>query len=251
MSLAVVERHGIGGNNPPSPIETTQDVMRELSDFMAETPVVQTVEQAKAATLWVERMRKTLQDLDDARKAEVGPLNQRVNDINETYRAVRNPAENILAEQRRRLTDYTLAEEAKRIAELRRLEDERAEAERIAREAEAREKEAKAGATMGEITDLAAVVVEADQSFSRFEKADRAVQRAEAATHVRLPSKLGGKALSLRTKETLKLDDWVAAINAMGVTEKIQEAVLSAARDYRKRNDKLPAGVSAEFTREI
>jgi hypothetical protein len=130
-----------------------------------------------------------------------------------------------------------------------------ADAEMEARRAEKAEREAKQNATLGEITDVAAAILDADDAFEQYAKADRAAQIAESQTHVRLPSQLGGKALSLREKELLIVTDMVAAVSTF-VTEDIgthhlHGAILTAARLYRKVKDKLPPGVKAEITRSI
>lgn len=241
----------IGHNHPPAPIELAREAVADLSKFLTDTPVIQDGKTAQAGSLLVERYRKTLADLEDARKAETGPLNEQVKNINERYRAVRSPIESVLNELRYRLTDYAAREEAKRIqeAEEARKAAELAEAE--ARLAEQREREAKESATFGEITDVAERVIEADAAFSRFQKAERAAAIAERDTTVRLASQLGGRALSMRSKETLVLESYSRAIKAIGKHEKIEAAILSAARDYRKQNGVLPDGVVAAIVRAI
>jgi hypothetical protein len=250
MSLAMQ-----GHNQPPSPIDYAREAMADLANFLTETPVIQTPEQAKQGSLFVERSRKTLQDLDDARKNEVSPLNERVKGINEQYRSVSGPMDNVLSELRRRLTDYAAREEARRLREAELARQAAADAEMEARRAEEAEREAKQNATLGEITDVAAAIVEADQSFSRFAKADRAAQIAESQTHVRLPSQLGGKALGLRTKETLIVDSPIHAVTSMSGTPEliaiINEAILAAARKCRRMYGNLPVGVRSETTRSI
>ncbi len=241
----------IGHNNPPSPIDSVREAIIDVGGFLKDNPVIETGEQAKHGSLYVERIRKTLQDAEDARKTEVGPLNEQVKDINERYRSARSPLETVLDELRRRLTDFAAREEAKRIkaAEEARLAAEAAEME--ARRAEEAEREAKENATFGEVTDVAAAVVEADQAFSVFQRADRAAAVAERDTVVRLPSQLGGRAMGLRIKETLTVDSALKAISEIGSHPKINEAILSAARDYRRKYGRLPAGVSASTSRSI
>jgi hypothetical protein len=241
-------------NNPPSPIDFAGVAMADLSGWLKNNPVIQTPEQAKEGALFVERSRKTLQDLDDARKKEVSPLNERVKGINEQYRSVGGPMANVLSELRRRLTDYTAREEARRIHAAELARQAAADAEMEARRAEEAEREAKQNATLGEITDVAAAIVAADQTFSDYAKADRAAQLAESQTHVRLASQLGGKALSLREKEILFLDDPRAAIDAICAAMPLgglHDAILTAARAYRKQNGVLPPGVRSEITRSI
>ena len=83
-----------------------------------------------------------------------------------------------------------------------------------------------------------------------FQKADREAARADKATHVKIGGGWGNS-VSLRTKETLVLVSYAKAITAIGPNDKIRDAILSAARDYRKEKGHLPEGVSAETTREI
>ena len=241
----------IGHNAPPSPIDYAREAMEDLNGFLTNNPVIDTTEQAKEGALYVERSRKTIQDLEDDRKKNVQPLNDKVKQINEVYRHVRDPFDGVLSELRRRLTDFAARTEAARIkaAEDARKLAEAAEME--ARRAEEAEREVKQNASLGEITNVAAAIVEADQAFSRFSQADRAASIAERDTHVRLPSQLGGKALGLRTKETLILESAIVAIQATGITPQIEEAVLTAARAFRKLHGELPPGVRAETTRSI
>jgi hypothetical protein len=240
-----------GHNNPPSPIETTHDALADLRAYLIDNPVIQTGIQAKQGSLLVERTRKLFQDIEDARKAEVGPLNEQVKTINSRYRDARGPLESVLTELCVRLNLFTVREEERRRQEAdeKRLAAEALEME--ARRAEEAEREAKQNATMGEIVDVADRIVEADQAFSRFQKAERAAAVAERDTHVRLPSQLGGKALSLRSKETLTVDNALKAMSEIGSHPKINESILVAAREYRKRFGRLPAGVSASHTRSI
>ena len=240
-----------GHNNPPSPIECIPDAIADLAKFLMDTPVITDPVQAAEGGLLAERCRKTLQDVDDARKLLVGPLNEKVKGINERFKTARSPLDTVVAELRIRLTDYAAREEARRfrVAEDQRLAAEAAEME--ARRAEEAEREAKANATQGEIVDVANACIAADQAFTAFEKAERAAAIAERDTHVRIPSQLGGKALSMRSKEVLTVDNALKAISEIGSNEKINEAILVAAREYRRTYGRLPAGISATTTRSI
>lgn len=258
MALADNPREAIGGNLPPGPIDFAQEAMVDLSTFLNETPVIQTPEQAGKGGLFLERMRKTLADVEDERDAKVRPLNKQVADINAEYKAVHNEdskkpgtADKLLNELKARLTAYAKAEEDKRIAAAEAARKIAEEAERVAREAEAKEREAIENAKLGECTDTGTATIEADQAFSRFEKANRAAAIAEHSVPVRIASSLGGNAISMRAKETLIIESVNKAIIAMGPTEKIREAILSSARDYRKEHGKLPAGIRAETSRAI
>ena len=134
------------------------------------------------------------------------------------------------------------AERAARIA---------AEAEKAAREAEARESEALENAAVGEVgVDVVQVTYEADQAFDDYERKSRFAARAERDAKVKIGGGFGRTA-ALREKETLVVEDAVTALAAVGLTDKISEALLSAARDYRKRYDALPPGIGASYERVL
>lgn len=260
MSVVLAEnpREVVGGNVPPSPIEYAQEAMHDLSDFLESTPVIETAEHASQAGLFIERLRKTLADVEDDRDRQVRPLNEAVIRINEKFHAVHNEnskkpgaADKLLIELRRRLTAYAEIEEQRRAAEAEAKRAAAEEAERNAREAEAREREAIENAKLGELTDVGAAIQEADTSFKDFEKANRTATVAERDVPVRIASALGGRALTMRTSETLIIDSVNKAIIAMGATPKIKEAILSSARDYRKLHGELPNGIRAATSRSL
>lgn len=241
----------IGHNQPPGPIDHAQDAMAELNSFLTDNPVIETGVQAKEGGAYVERTRIALTELEIDRTTLTGPINVELAQINSRYRAIREPLEKVFAELRARLTRFAANEEAKRIAEANRLAAERAEAERVAREAEAREQAAIANAAVGEVVDVGGFIVDADAAFKQFEKADRAVAIAERNVPLRIGSSMGGRALSMRTVEVLVIDDAAKAIKAIGLTEKIRDAILSSARDYRKLKGDLPKGISVTHERKI
>jgi hypothetical protein len=248
-----------GHNNPPDTIALARDIYRDLAKFLSETPVIQDHDTAKTAGLWIERTRKMAGDIEDERTRLVKPLNEQVDTINERFHAVHNAnpkkpgaLDRLLIELRTRLTAFAQAEEDRRlaIAEAARRAAEAAEA--AAREAEQLEAEVKEDASMGEIgAPIAAAVANADAKFAEFEKAHRAANRAANEIPVRVGSQLGGRALSLRTKETLTLVDAIKALAEIGITEKISDAILSGARDFRKLKGRLPEGVTSDITRTI
>lgn len=241
-----------GHNKPPSKIDFAREAYRDIAKFLYDTPVITTREEAKAGGIIIERTRITMAELEDERTAIVRPLNDEVKVINDKYRTPRESLDKMLGELRSKLTDFAKIEEEKRAAEaeVKRLAAE--EAERKAREAERVEAEAKENADMGEVgVNVGAAIAQADKAFSEFQKANREVARAERDIPVKIGSQLGGRAMSLRAKETLILDSAEEAIKEIGITEKISAAILSAARDYRKLKGKLPSGVSATIERAI
>ena len=91
--------------------------------------------------------------------------------------------------------------------------------------------------------NVAEVTKEADEAFKAFKAAERVAEIANVDTRF----KVGGgflKPTGLRTNKVLVLIDVAKAIEVIGLTEKIQDAVLSSARDYRKLRGALPAGVT-------
>lgn len=255
MNVAVA---AIGHNRPPETIEAAQDTMRALSDWMAERPIIETADDAREAKKLLDRAKGCAGEIENERDRQVRPLNEKIADINAKYKPIHNTdakkpgtLDRVVLELKARLGVFIKAEEVRREAEAERLRQEAEEAARIAREAEAREREAIANAQAGELgVDVTQVVVEADSRFAEFERADRAAARADRETHVKVGGGWGN-AVSLRTKETLILVSYAKAITAIGPHDKIRDAILSAARDYRKAKGCLPEGVASELTKEL
>jgi hypothetical protein len=258
-SVALLPTPTIGDNQPPSPIDYGKIAVADLSKWLANNPVIETGAQAEQGKLFFDRINSTLGDIEAERVKLVTPLNNQVAEINGLYKSHHNTDakrpglfDKIFAELKSRLTTFARREEEKRarIAEEARQRAE--ESERIAREAEAKEQEAIANAKAGELgVDVTQVVVEADTQFTEAMKLAREAQRAERELNARISGGFSGRALSMRTKETLFLVSYARAITAIGPNDKIRDAILSAARDYRKLKGTLPDGVTAGFTREI
>jgi hypothetical protein len=241
---------GLGHNNPPSAVDLAAECFEAVGQWLVQNPVVQTEEAARSAKLMVDRAKASLDELEDERDGKVRPLNDQVRAVNASYKAVRSPHESILGEVKARLQTFMDAEEEKRLRALEAAQQVREAAEREAREAEALEKATKEDAKLGVETDTAAATRDADAAFSRFERAEREVARAEKDAKVKVGGGFG-RALSVRTQEVLVVNDWIAAIEQMGLTEKVREAILSSARDYRKALDELPDGVEAIHERRL
>lgn len=257
---ADVERFGIGHNGPPEPttIERGHDAEAALSIFLNDVPVITEGEHLVEAKRLVEHARGAMAELEAERDRLVRPLNEEVACINAQYKAIHNAdskkpgtLDKICNELKARLTAYAVEEEAKRAraAEEARVAAEQAEA--AAREAERIEQQAKMDAAVGVIdTGVAGAIAEADQKFSEFEKASRFAARAERDVTFRIGNGVG-KALGMRTEKTLVLESYGKAITAIGKNEKIEAAILSAARDYRKLHGKLPEGVTEVSERKF
>jgi hypothetical protein len=240
----------IGHNQPPSVTDFSVEVGKSLSDWMMDHPVIETDEDAREAKLLLDRAKSSLDGMESERDALVRPLNAQVKQINDRYRAPRTLLEKIRDTLAWRLTDYAKRLERERIAAAEAARRAVEEAERAARAAEAREREAAEDARLGVCTDVGAATQEADQAFSRFKKAGRLADRAERDTKVKIGGGFG-KAVSLRTTEILTVTDWKAAIEEIGLTPDITDAILKGARAYRKENDELPSGIKASYERTI
>lgn len=248
----------IGHNSPPSILDFAQDTMRELSEWMKERPAISSEDDARHAKLLLDRAKNCAADIEAERDKLVRPLNDQVDEINSKYKSVHNKdskkpglLDKVVNELKSRLGIFIKAEEDRRQDELDKLLAVAAAKEQEARAAETKEREAIANANAGELgVDVTQVVVAADNAFAEFKQADRAVSRAESEQHV----KIGGgfnNAVSLRNKETLVLVSYGKAITAIGPHEKIRDAILSAAREFRKERGALPDGVVSEITREL
>lgn len=256
--LERVDRFGIGGNKPPGPIEAGHDTMLALSDWMKECPVIENEDQAREAKKLLDRAKGSAAEIEAERVEKVAPLNDQLDAINAHYKAVHNKdakkpgvLDRVMGELKARLAAFLSAEEARRRAEADRKAQELIEAARLAREAEAQKQEAIANASAGELgVDVTQVVVEADRRAKEFGRSERELARADRATHVKIGGGWGN-AVSLRTAETLVLVSYGKAITAIGPNDKIRDAILSAARDYRREKGRLPDGVEAETTRKL
>lgn len=253
-------RLSIGGNSPPepTPLERASDAAIELSNFLNETPVIETGPHLVRAKQLVEHARGACAELEAERVELVAPLNTQLATINGKYKSVHNTdskkpgtLDRILGELKARLTAYGLAEEAKRAREAEALRLEAERAEQIARQAELDEQQAKHDAVVGVVdTGIGEKIEEADRAFAEFETASRFAARAEKGVTFRVGNG-SGKALGMRTVETLHLDSYGKALKAIGPNETIKEAILTAARAYRKQHGQLPDGVSATEERKF
>lgn len=247
----------IGNNNPPGPIKHARTVIDDINSFLADHPTIETEEDARLAKPFLDRAKLSLEEIEAERDGKVRPLNEKVSSINAEYKALHNTDpkkpglfDKIVIELKSRIAAFLIKEEERREAAAELARQAQEEAERLAREAEEKEAETIANAKAGEVVDVAGVTQAADEAFSEFERSSRFAARAEKETKV----KIGGgfdRSASLRTVETLHLDSYGKAITAIGPNDKIRDAILSAARDYRKQNGKLPEGVRAETDRKL
>lgn len=255
-----MDRAGIGHNMPPEPtvIERAEEAMQAVSDFLNEAPVITEGDHLVTGKRLVENALGIFAEMEDERDDLVRPLNEQVASINAKYKAIHNADskrpgtfDKVIGELKDRLTAYGVAEEAKRIAAAEEAQRAAAAAEAAAREAEHLEQQAKMDASVGVIdTGVADAIAQADEAFSEYEQASRFAARAEKATTFRIGDGRG-KSMGMRTEKTLHLESYAKAITAIGPNDKIRDAVLSAARDYRKLHGKLPDGVTESSERKF
>lgn len=232
-----------GHNNPPSAIDDAREAFKDLGAFLARVPAITDEAGASEAKLYSDRTSAALKSLEKARDDESSPLYTAWKAAIAKYKPTQDSLQKLADQLAARLTVYAKAEKAKRDAIAAEAARVAAEKERLAREAEAAEREAIENAKVGEFTDVAAATEKADEAFADFQRESRFAARAKKETKVRIG---GGfdKALSLRTTKTLVVEDAAKALAAIGATEKIKEAILSSAREWRKAHGgELPAGI--------
>lgn len=247
----------VGSNNPPSPIEYAESVVAEINAFLSDNPVIESEDQARAAKPFLDRAKAAFEEVERERDSKVRPLNEQVKATNDQYKALHNTDskkpgrfDRIIIELKARVSAFMIREEEKRRVAAEAARKAQEEAERLAREAEERERETIANAAAGEVVDVADATKQADEAFKEFEQQSRFAARAERNTKV----KIGGgfdKSASLRTVETLHLESYSKALKAIGPNDKIRDAILSCAREYRKEYGELPDGVTASYERKL
>ncbi|CAN7603467.1 hypothetical protein [Bosea sp. LjRoot237] len=242
-----------GNNEPPSSIDLGWSTYREVSGFLAESPVIQDEDTARKAKLLWDRSKVSLDEMETDRDGQVRPLNTQVKDINATFKEATGPLAKLKDELQSRMSAFALAEERRKAviaAEARRVAE---EAEAAARAAEQVEQEAIANAEQGEFTDVGDAIGEANDAFAAYEKTQREAARAERDVKGRIGGGIG-RAFSVRTTRTLTITDPVKVVVAIvektgRVSEKVNDALLTAVRDFEKTFGSLPAGVSVEHVR--
>lgn len=250
----------IGGNHPPepTPLERADDARAELAKFLDETPVITDGPHLVRAKQLIEHVRGACAELEDERTRLVDPLNTQVSEINRTYKAVHNTdkkkpgtLDKTLTELTARLTVYGQNEEKARAfkAEVARVFAEKAAAE--AKAAEEAAQQAKHDAVVGVLdTGVGEAIQAAARADADAQRAEREAARAESQTTFRIGNGVG-KALGMRTEKTLVLESYGKAITAIGKHPKIEEGILSAAREYRKAHGNLPDGVTETSERKF
>ncbi len=236
-----------GHNQPPSQIDLIEPVVEELSRFLSETPVIRSHEEAKRAAELIKRGGIAANERD----GNVRPLNSRVKEINAAYKRASLPLDRLIDLIKGRLTDRARAEEARRQADVAAKLRAAQEAEIAALKAAEDERDAIENAAQGEIGGaVVQAITDTAQAQEDAARAARAVAIAEKDVPERISTGYG-RAIAMRTVETLAIDNHISAVIALWPNDKIGDAIRSAARDFRKAHGRLPKGISAIFERKI
>lgn len=251
---ALMMQPDIGHNNPPEVLELAVTVIDDISGCIADIPVVEDEQAAREMKVQIDRAKLCVKDLEAEQEVKSKPLRDHLETIRADYRPKRRMLGDLLDEMLARVEVFVHAERRRREQAAALLVAQAHEARRKAEEAERIELEQLDNASKGEVgVDVAQIIAEADDAFEAYEKAERQAVRAEKDTRV----KIGGgfsRAIGTRKKETLSIPDVryaTAALNEMGLTPDIHEAMLKSARAYRTVQGKLPEGVISKVEEHL
>lgn len=261
-ALALSDNHRAvaGGNNPPPDLPASiieaKVTTKSISAYLADNPVVQTLDEAKLAKIFIDDAKEALKTMETERDGIVRPHNESVAATNATFKTVATPLKKLLDIALSRVDAFRKAEERRRAAEAaeaRRIAEEAAHA---AREAFEREAQAKLEAEYGVFTDVGAAGEDADAAFLALEQANRAAKKADLASKVRIDNG-DGRALSARANEVLIVTDPLKAVVALidadsgRLPERVEHAIISSAREYRRFHGRLPLGIESSTTMSL
>jgi len=247
---AVMNAPVIGHNRPPSPIETAIECATDLAAFVDKNPVY-VAERGVEWKTHLDRAKTTIKTLEDARTALVKPLNDQVKAINAEHKAASTKLETVASLVEGAIKRHLAEEEARRKAAALEAARLAAEAERIAREKDRKAREEAENAALGDLDAApAAAAIDAEQAIRDADATARIAQLAERdAANVRQGGGFG-RAVSLRTVKVLSIGSIVPAVRAMADDEDLREAILTAARRYRKTFGELPPGIEESEVRQ-
>lgn len=236
----------LGHNRPPSQITFTNELTKILGAWLKDHPVVDGEEVARSGKLLLDRAKLCMKDIEDERKGRTGPLRLEIDLINDEYRTPKSILDSVRDELEERIRAWIKKEEEKRIQAAQEAQKRLNEAEKIARETAEREQEARSDAEVGVEVDIEAVARDSDTANQALARAERFAARAEVDTNVRLG---GGFARAITSKaihaseKTLVVTDPGQAVQEMGWSERILDAILSDARQYRRQFGRWPNGI--------
>lgn len=242
----------LGGNGPPteSRIDTGRDTYRVVAAFLQNNPTIDE-DSAPAANEMLVAARSTVAALETGRADECDPLRKTWEAAREKWRPSIEAMIRIRDDVAARLGVFMRAEEDRRKAEAAEVKRVADALEVAAREAERIEAEARINASQGEFVDVVEASEKADEAFADYKQAERVAHFAEKDSTVKLRSRFADKATVLRTKKTLVITDVNKLLLAVGITERVEAALLTEARAYKASLGKWPDGVSEETERTL
>ena len=270
---AIAPNRGIGGNNPPTALESAAEITTTATAWVAERPEITDADMAKEAGEFVEKLRASKRNLAAAQKADLAPHDQAIADVKAQYR---EPASKLdaaldavlalsgawLKKERERIA----AEKAAKEAEARRLREEadRAERERleVARRAE-EERRRLVEAEKASDDDLERAESERREAIAAGERAAEAARTAKAAERAAekkpevaaIKSEPARRAMTLRTYWSAVITNEAEALAAYqdhpAVRKAALAAVLQAANEAaRAAKDEAAAPPGIRFVKE-
>lgn len=242
----------LGGNGPPNgAIVDARDTHKLVTTWLRNNPTVTSESDAYAANEILVIADNTLAVLKGAREAECTPLRKIWEEARARWATPIDSISKLHIEVSGRLQPYMLAEEDRRRAEAAEARHAAEALEAAAREAERLETESRENASVGEFVDVVQASEDADQAFGDYRHAERIATIAEKDSTVRLRSRFATKATTLRTKRTLVITDVSKLLLAVGVTERVEAALLTEARAYKASIGEWPDGVIEETERGL
>lgn len=229
MDTMTDSRLEIGGNNPPSAIESALEIVSAASAWTKAVPEIFDAETAKEAGDHVTKLRAAKASLASALKVDLAPHEEQIAGVKALYKDPSDQVQTLgaqilsmssawLQKERARIA----AEKAAQEAEARRL---REEAERARREAEEAARDSVADAAAAE--DAAARAAEASAANRTAREAERvAYKKPEAAA---IKGDTAKRAMTLRVYWSAVVTDEAAAIEAYRDHPTVRKATLDAA----------------------
>lgn len=248
----------LGHNNPPTDaITLAADPMEAVRQFLKNIPVIATEDEIRDAKAAHDAAVAALKTVEAERKTKVAPLNAELKAINEEYHKWHSTSgkpgiwDRQVADLKSRMTKYAREEERKRHKAEEAARQAAVDAAEKARALADAEEQARDMAASGVCdVDLAGAIKASHEAGQEAIRADWTARRAEGETKVRIVGG-SGKALSLKDREILTVTDWKAAIEAIGLVDRIAATIIAEARAYREAMGDLPPGVTADFERGL
>lgn len=251
----------IGGNNPPKSAVflRVEEIIAVANKWITERPTITEQEIADKAGAFVRQSTTAQNELNKARLEATLPLRQQVDAINKEHDDLGSTLKRLTGIILERLNAFATAQrlEQERIAREAREAAEKAAAE--AAEAKRKEAEllaqAESGAAKGGFANVASSIAESREAEQRAKQLEAEAKAAEKAK-----PKFGGehftegsrRSLTQRKVETPVVsspgDVLRAVITANGgsVPDGVRDALLTAARAYKREKGKWPKGITIE-----